>query len=734
VAGERPGKLPPMLRTGRGSPAGLLAYHDTRAPEAYRGLLFYPDVFRRLVRAYRVAPAGAGFAVTHEFEFLKSADPLFRPCQMLTGPDGAVYVVDWRTDSGGAGRLSGDGQHGRIYRLTWDGLPTRGRDSWAKLLKLPDAELVAALDRPDLTDRVEARKELVRRGETAHARTLAAFTGGRLGPHGRLAAVGVLQRRWSPAVADLFRHLLADPSADVRRLACDALSQHGPAPLATQAALAKSLADADPAVRRAAAVALGRVGATLAAGRLAAAWAADPGRDPFLADAYLRGLEHLGKPGVDAVLALAATDAGRARAVAAFAGFRTRPAADALPALLADRRLTTGQQVELVRSAGNYQLLPPLSFDPLIDAVTRLAPPPAVRAAVLEVLALGPVAGDRPAGYVLAHLSHPDPAVRLAALKVIEDQRLTVAAGPLPDLLTDGSRPPDERLAILRAMGAASPSEVAPRLEQLLAGPGPSAEKVEALRALATAAPAVGRSAADRLLASPDPAVQAEAVSVAATSRGGAVRAAELFLAGRLPAAVLPRVSAGVARFKADPACAALAERLKAGRLVLGNDPATVKTVAAQIEQQGDPARGKAVFLDGNLVACVNCHKLEGTGNSVGPDLTRVWESHSPVKLVESILDPSKEIKEGYQAVQATLADGRVVVGLAVSETGQTVVLRDGEGRDVRLARADIEQYGPTRLSLMPADSFSRLTLGQFLDLLAFLRSQEQQDTLRVRK
>jgi hypothetical protein len=52
----------------------------------------------------------------------------------------------------------------------------------------------------------------------------------------------------------------------------------------------------------------------------------------------------------------------------------------------------------------------------------------------------------------------------------------------------------------------------------------------------------------------------------------------------------------------------------------------------------------------------------------------------------------------------------------------------------VRLARADIEQYGPTRLSLMPADSFSRLTLGQFLDLLAFLRSQEQQDTLRVRK
>ncbi len=107
-----------MLKTGRGSPAGLLIYNDTRIPEQYRGLLYYPDVFRKLVRAYKVAPDGATFKITNEFEFLKSDDPLFRPCQMVTGPDGAIYVCDWRTDSGGAGKLSGDGEHGRIYRIT----------------------------------------------------------------------------------------------------------------------------------------------------------------------------------------------------------------------------------------------------------------------------------------------------------------------------------------------------------------------------------------------------------------------------------------------------------------------------------------------------------------------------------------------------------------------------------------------------------------------------------------
>ena len=56
VFGELPGKVPPLLKTGRGAPAGLLIYNDTRFPEHYRGLLFYPDVFRKLIRAYKVEP------------------------------------------------------------------------------------------------------------------------------------------------------------------------------------------------------------------------------------------------------------------------------------------------------------------------------------------------------------------------------------------------------------------------------------------------------------------------------------------------------------------------------------------------------------------------------------------------------------------------------------------------------------------------------------------------------
>ena len=173
VYGELPGKVAPMSKTGRGAPAGLLIYNDTYLPEQYRGWLLYPDVFRKLIRAYKVEPKGATFEVAQEFEFMKSADPLFRPCQMVLGPDGAIYVCDWRTDSGGAGKLWGDGKHGRIYRITWAGTkadPTiapRGLDSWAKILKQSDEDLLQTLESENFSDRQQAQQELVRRGGAA---------------------------------------------------------------------------------------------------------------------------------------------------------------------------------------------------------------------------------------------------------------------------------------------------------------------------------------------------------------------------------------------------------------------------------------------------------------------------------------------------------------------------------------------------------------------------------------
>ena len=460
VGGERPGMLPPMLKTGRGSPAGLCIYHDTRLPEAYRGLLFYPDVYRKVVRAYKTAPDGSTFKVGGEFEFLKSDDPLFRPCQMVTGPDGAIYVCDWRTDSGGAGKLWGDGVHGRVYRIRWAGtdsspaLPLRGMNSWAGLLKLSDAELVDKLGADDFSDRLVARNELVRRGPAGRDLVLNRFRTNDVTAKAVLPAMGVLMGHWNADVADLFRTLLRHGSGDVRRQAADGLGVFaGGTDPASFEPLVKALADANLGVRRSAALALPRVGGA-AADALLTAWRSDADADAFLKDAYLRGLELTGKAGVNALLALAASGEKDIRpTVEAFVALRTRPAADALPELLGNPHLSAADRDALVRSYANYQLDPPISLDPLVTYLANNPKlPPTVVQAGLETLTLCNAVGPTARELVLRLMTNADRDVRLAALKAVEDGRFAEAAPALVNTAGRSDVGIPERVAAVRAL------------------------------------------------------------------------------------------------------------------------------------------------------------------------------------------------------------------------------------------------------------------------------------------
>ncbi len=742
VAGELPGRLPPMLKTGRGAPAGLLIYNDTRIPEAYRGLLFYPDAFRKLVRAYAVTPEGSSFKVAGEFEFLKSDDPLFRPCQMVTGPDGAIYVCDWRTDSGGAGKLWGDGVHGRVYRIRWAGtpespaLPLRDLDSWAKIGKRTDAELVETLGADDFTDRVEARKELVRRGARARDLVLKAFRDDTLADDARLPAMGVLQAGWDADVEAVFRQALADESADVRRLACEGLGRNAaPGDGAVHEALLKSLGDHNAAVRRAAALAVGRVGNGGAADALVNALKFEEGRDPFLHDAHVRGLERLGRQGVDALLSLAQSgDAGNLHlAVVSFAALRTRPAAEALPELLANPHLSPDQREALVRSYANYQLDPPVGFDPLAQFFANRPDEPVevVQAAVEVFGTTSGTAGPATRRLLTQWLSRPEPDIRLAVVRAAEVTRLNEAAPKLFEMVADEKRPLPERLALLKAVRVMDDPSVAGAVGKLVAEPGPTTLRVQALRTLAVVAPADGRAAAEKLLEGIDAELLAEAVAVLGAKADGAKLVGERFLTGKLPRDLFPRVTDALHRFADDPALARLRADVMKGGLLLSMEPAEVRKLVQLVRTQGDAKKGRELFLNTKVLGCAGCHRLEGVGGQVGPDLTRVWDTQTVEKLLESIITPSKEIKEGYQTYRVVTAKGLTLTGLRLSDTAKEVVIRDASGRDVHVRKDDVEEAGPTKTSLMPEDAVAQLTRDQFVDLLAFLQNRGEQEGLR---
>jgi len=741
VAGELPGKVAPMLKTGRGSPAGLLIYNDTRIPERYQGLLYYPDVYRKIIRAYKVEPTGATFRVTGEFEFMKSDDPLFRPCQMVTGPDGAIYVCDWRTDSGGAGKLSGDGKHGRIYRITWAGtkdtpaLPRRAMDSWAKIHQLPDDKLVESLSLPDFTDRVEARKELVRRGTKSRDLVLKKFLSGGLDAEGRLPGLGVLLAHWNSDVEDLCRLLsLNDASPDVRRAAIDGLGMHAkPKDGRVVETLVKAIGDREPPVRRAAAMALGRVGGDAAPGTLISGYLADHDGDPFLKDGYLRALERLGKPGIDAILSLAASgDKERDEAVEIFLTLRTQPAADALPELMLRPDLTIPQRESLIRSYTNYQFDPPISLDPLAEFLARRSNEPAsVVQAAVEVFAANGQNNPKAVAFVLGLLTKPDEATRLVAISAIEATRMTSAAPNLLELLADETKPETERIAAVKALRVLGDKRAVDPIKALLTGSHPATVKAEALRSLAALDINSARATAEKLLDQPDATLLNEAVIVLASTKPGAKLIAERFIAKKLPRDFFPQVTEALKRFGDDPVIVKLQAEVLRGGLLLSLEPGQIDKIRKLVIEKGDPKKGRDLYLNTKVLACATCHRLEGVGGSVGPDLSRIWDTMTVEKILESIVEPSKEIKEGFQTYRLTTVDDQVHTGLKIKEDAKEVLLRDANGRDVRVGKDDVGSLAPSKVSLMPDNVVSQLSYEQFIDLLAFLKSRKEQEALR---
>jgi putative membrane-bound dehydrogenase-like protein len=746
VAGELPGKVPPLLKTGRGAPAGLLIYNDTFFPEPYRGLLLYPDVYRRLIRAYRVEPDGATFKVVEEFELMYSLDPLFRPCQMLTGPDGAIYVVDWRTNSGGAGRLWGDGKNGRIYRLTWAGtrdqpaMPTRPMDSWAKIGKMSDEDLFKTLASDNMTDRQKAQGALVRAGDKHRAALLKLLADQEQPLRARIAALGALHSFWNADVVGGCRRLLKDTEADLRRLAVEALGRHGAARGLDVTAL---LEDSDAAVRRAAALALGKTGAPGAADLLVSQLAADEGKDVVLFDGLVRAVERLGKVGIERLVALAESGDHKKldRAIEVFTMLRTRPGADAIPQLLRNPHPSVRQRAGLIRSYNNYLLDPPVSLEPALDYLVK-HPDEAlpVKLAGLEVLsANGELKGERVKKWLLGLLEDDDPDLRRAVLKAVADTRLREAAGFVARLVKKERRPLEERTAAAKALRVLAEPSVVPALKEVLdekaKSAGQFALRREALRALAALDGKAAGIYAVACLKEKDRPLQIEAVQVLATRPEGARRAGQLFLADKLPRELLPNIAEALRSHAARDAEAAtmLTAVLKTG-LLLDNSPVAVARVRELVRTRGNPRRGRELFLNADKLACVKCHKMEGVGGSIGPDLTRLWDTHTVEKIMESIIDPDKEIKEGYQTYIATTKKGQVYSGLKISQSAEEVVLRDATGKDVRLARKDVETLEASKRSLMPANVVALLTYDQFIDLVAFLKDRAAQESLRSKR
>lgn len=138
---------------------------------------------------------------------------------------------------------------------------------------------------------------------------------------------------------------------------------------------------------------------------------------------------------------------------------------------------------------------------------------------------------------------------------------------------------------------------------------------------------------------------------------------------------------------------------------------------------KGDAARGRAVFAAASGVQCKSCHKIDNVGTEVGPDLSKIGKKYDRAKILENILQPSKEIDPKFRTHLALTVDGVVHTGLLIKNEPPEVILKDAKGKLIRLESGEIEQLIPQQQSMMPDLLLRDLTAEQVADLIAYLSS-----------
>jgi putative heme-binding domain-containing protein len=135
---------------------------------------------------------------------------------------------------------------------------------------------------------------------------------------------------------------------------------------------------------------------------------------------------------------------------------------------------------------------------------------------------------------------------------------------------------------------------------------------------------------------------------------------------------------------------------------------------------EGDPYGGQKIFN----TACASCHTLFARGGKVGPDLTSYQRGDLDAMLLH-IVNPSAEIREGYENLLVETKDDRSLSGFVIERDDKILVLRGPDGQNFTLEQKDIAGMRAAGLSLMPEGLLDTFSDQQVRDLFAYLRSTQ---------
>jgi putative heme-binding domain-containing protein len=164
-----------------------------------------------------------------------------------------------------------------------------------------------------------------------------------------------------------------------------------------------------------------------------------------------------------------------------------------------------------------------------------------------------------------------------------------------------------------------------------------------------------------------------------------------------------------------DPSVRAAALKI-VGPRADGNRQQVVSQFISALNLKGVAAHGREIYLQ----RCTSCHRLEGQGHQLGPDLVTV-KSGGKEKMLVDILDPNREVAPQFQAYEVELKDGDSLVGLIVNQTDTSLTVRQAFGKEDVVLLTNIKQKKSQNQSLMPEGVEAGLKPQDLADLLEYI-------------
>lgn len=148
-------------------------------------------------------------------------------------------------------------------------------------------------------------------------------------------------------------------------------------------------------------------------------------------------------------------------------------------------------------------------------------------------------------------------------------------------------------------------------------------------------------------------------------------------------------------------------------------DAQPLPPLAELVKRTGDVEEGRKVYM--TVGTCAKCHKVQGEGKEVGPDLSEIGSKLGKEAFFVSILDPDAGISHNFETHLLLLEDGTSFSGILVSETEQEVSVKTAEAIVRKIPRDEIAAMKKQPVSLMPADLQKSLTAKNLVDVVEFL-------------